>query len=596
MKKSYFQDDEITGQFYDLRLMRRLLPYLRPVAWQAVLAVVLVIGGMSMFLVNPWLLGRIVDEGIKARQPELITRLALLYGFIELIVFLAQIGQNYLLQALGQRVMHDLRTDLLAHIQRLPVPFFDRNPVGRLVTRATNDVTSLAELFSTGLVVVLGDLFLILGITISLFLLQPMLAAATLSTIPLLALAAAFFQGRFRAAYRNVRTAVARLNSLLSESISGIKIIQIFNRQQERVSRFEALNQAHRDAQLQSLFYHALFIPIITVVNAITIIIILLLGGSLIIEGRLTTGVLVSFLAYAQHFFFPIRDISEKVGIFQSAMASAERVFALLDEPVESHLDVGHCPDRLNGEVQFEKVSFAYVPGRPVLHDLSFRVNPGESVAIVGHTGAGKTTIASLLNRFYEVSEGRILIDGHDLRSLNKPRLRRQLAVLQQEVFIFAGSPLENIRLWNEEIQAERVEAAAREIGADSFISRLPGGYGGDIFERGANLSSGQRQLLAFARAMAWDPRILVLDEATSAIDSETERLVQTAIRKLTRGRTCLIIAHRLSTIRDCNRILVLHHGILVEEGTHEELLQRCGFYHTLYEMQFKELSPSRPS
>ncbi|HNW34539.1 MAG TPA: ABC transporter ATP-binding protein [Candidatus Ozemobacteraceae bacterium] len=587
MSDSYVQDDEIVGSVYDARLMRRLLPYVRPHLFSAVAAVALVFLGMGMFLVNPWVLGRVVDIGIMAGNSVAVTRLALLYGAIELLVFLAACGQNYLLQYVGQHVMLKLRTGLFHHLLRLPVRFFDRNPVGRLVTRITNDVAALGELFSSGLVVVLGDVVVLVGIAIAMLLLEPVLGLATLATVPLLIASAVYFQRRIRTAYRLVRQRLARLNSTLAENLSGMKIIQMYRRESERAAGFAVLNAGHRDAQLQSLFHHAIFTPVVTLINGLTIVIVLLLGGSMVQNGQISVGVLVSFLAYAQFFFFPIRNISEKVTLFQSAMAAAERVFALMDETEETAIDEGTPPARWKGELVFDHVGFGYEPGRPVLRDVCFRVEAGQSVAIVGHTGAGKTTIASLLQRFYEIDSGSITIDGLDLRSLSKDALRRGIGVIQQDVFIFSGSAIENIRLWDKTLDQQTVARYAKQVQAAAFLRALPGGFDGELYERGANLSTGQRQLLAFARALCADPPILILDEATSAVDTETEKSIQTAIETMAKNRTCLIIAHRLSTIRHCNRILVMHNGRLVEEGSHEQLLARGGHYARLYEIQF---------
>ncbi|HEY9069485.1 MAG TPA: ABC transporter ATP-binding protein [Candidatus Ozemobacteraceae bacterium] len=590
MSDRFVQDDEIVGTVYDARLMRRLVPFVRPHLRAATAAVVLVFLGMGMFLVNPWVLGRVVDLGIRTGDVAAVTRLAFLYGVLELLIFLTACGQNYLLQYVGQQVMLELRTRLFRHMERLPVRFFDRNPVGRLVTRVTNDVASLGELFSAGLVVVLGDLVVLIGIAAAMLLLEPVLGLATLATVPLLIAAAAYFQSRIRTAYRLVRQRLARLNATLAENLSGMKIIRMYQREADREAGFAVLNAEHRDAQLQSLFHHAVFSPVVTVINALTIVIVLLLGGSMVQAGQVTIGVLVSFLAYAQFFFFPIRNISEKVTLFQSAMAAAERVFALLDETEEGGLETGAAPARWRGEIVFDHVVFGYDPARPVLRDVSFRVAAGESVAIVGHTGAGKTTLASLLQRFYEIDAGRITIDGASLDSISKDALRRGIGVIQQDVFIFSGSAIENIRLWNEDLDESGVLAHAEKARAAAFLKALPGGIGGELYERGANLSTGQRQLLAFARALCADPPILILDEATSAVDTETEKAIQEAIETMSRGRTCLIIAHRLSTIRHCNRILVMHDGHLVEQGSHDELLARGGHYARLHEIQF---SPS---
>ncbi len=625
MSSSYFQEDEIVGKIYDARLVRRIFGYLAPYRRRAALAVFFVICSMSLFIVNPWLLGKIVDQGIKKADLLFIRNLSLLYLGIEILVYLSTCAGHYLLQWVGQNVMYDLRSQLFAHLQRLPVAFFDRNPVGRLVTRTTNDVAAMSELFSAGIVVVVGDVVLIVGIALALLWQHLFLGVMTLITIPLLIAAAWFFQSRIRDAYRLVRVRIARVNASLSEGISGVKVVQIFNREAQQIERFDVLNTSHREAQLQSLFYHAVFTPVVTVINAITIVIILLIGGGMVQRGEVSLGTLVSFLAYAQHFFFPIRDISEKVSIFQSAMASAERVFGLLEEaeePIDENPPVARAsadtdteprekssdtptlkpgspdsaaartdvkPTTIQGGITFENVSFAYVPGEPVLKGLSFSIDACQSIALVGHTGAGKTTIASLLNRFYDIQEGRILIDGRDIRSFDRRELRRQIALIQQDVFIFSGNVLENIRLWNPGYDETWVAQVAAEVHAHDFISRLPAGYKSEIYERGTNLSAGQRQLLSFARALCTRPRILILDEATSSVDSDTEKAIQDAILKLTRGRTCLIIAHRLSTIRHCDRILVLHQGRLVESGTHDELLAKKGTYYKLYELQFKD-------
>ncbi|HNV71693.1 MAG TPA: ABC transporter ATP-binding protein, partial [Candidatus Ozemobacteraceae bacterium] len=538
MSGSYFQEDEIVGKIYDARLIRRIFGYLGPYRWRAALAVLFVICSMSLFIVNPWLLGKIVDQGIKKADLLLIRNLSLFYLGIEILVYLSTCAGSYLLQWVGQNVMYDLRSQLFSHLQRLPIAFFDRNPVGRLVTRTTNDVAAMSELFSSGIVVVVGDVVLIVGIALALLWQHLFLGVMTLITIPLLIVAAWYFQSRIRDAYRQVRVRIARVNASLSEGISGVKVVQIFNREALQIERFETLNVSHRESQLQSLFYHAVFTPVVTVINAITIVIILLIGGSMVQRGEVSLGTLVSFLAYAQHFFFPIRDISEKVSIFQSAMASAERVFGLLEEAEEPVTTVsgtmtaspqatadteGSALPAIKGGITFENVSFSYVPGEPVLKDLSFAIEPCQSVALVGHTGAGKTTIASLLNRFYDIQQGRILIDGLDIRSFDRRNLRRQIALIQQDVFIFSGNVLENIRLWNPTYDEAWVAQVAAEVHAHDFISRLPDGYKSEIYERGTNLSAGQRQLLSFARALCTRPRILILDEATSSVDSDTE-------------------------------------------------------------------------
>ncbi|MBF0545037.1 MAG: ABC transporter ATP-binding protein [Candidatus Riflebacteria bacterium] len=587
MAQAYIQEDEDPGKIYDGRLFRRLLPFLKPWTFPACFAVVMVIGGMTLFLFNPYIIGRVIDEGIKPRNQSVIIRLSFIYLGIEILVYLFYCVQNYLLQYVGQKVMYDLRVKLFSHLQRLPASFFDKNPVGRLVTRITNDTASLSELFSSGLVIVLGDIFLVFGIAVALLCIQPKLGLATLSTCPLLILSAWYFQDRIRTAYRKVRLKIALLNGALSENISGIRVIQVFSCEEKCAKKFDSLNIEHTDAQLESLFHHSVFTPVITIINGLTITIILFMGGKMLLAGEISTGIFVSFISYVQHFFFPIRDMSEKATIFQSAMAAAEKIFNLLDEKVEISIDEGISEVELEGKIDFKGVQFSYIPGQKVLKGISFSVKPGQSVAIVGHTGAGKTTIASLLNRTYEIDGGEILIDNRDLRDYSKNFLRQNIALIQQEVFLFSGNAFENIRLWNEKISRERVEEIAVEINADKFILNMPNGFDSEILERGVNLSAGQRQLIAFARAMAFNPKILILDEATSSVDSNTEKLIQEAIKKLILGRTSIVIAHRLSTIKNCEKILVMHHGRLVEEGTHESLLEKNGYYKKLYELQF---------
>ncbi|MBF0407986.1 MAG: ABC transporter ATP-binding protein [Candidatus Riflebacteria bacterium] len=626
MAQAYIQEDDVRGKIYDSKLFRRLLPFIKPYTLSASAAIFLVVAGMLLFLVNPYIIGRVIDDGIKAKSHETIVKLSIFYIIIELLVYIAACIQNYLLQYTGQKIMYDIRFELFSHLQSLPAVFFDKNPIGRLVTRITNDTASLSELFSSGLVVVIGDIVMIAGIAFALIFLQPKLAFYTLSTTPVLFFCAWYFQKRIREAYREVRLKIASLNAALSENISGMRIIQIFNREEVMAQKFDKLNCEHADSQLNSLFYYSLFPPVITIINGLTMTIILFFGGKMVMSGEISTGILVSFISYLQHFFHPIRNISEKSTIFQSAMAAAEKIFSLLDEQTEPSAEISgnehliatssnasttcleflrkddnckHSADEqvnvdngqssIRGNISFENVGFSYTSGQPVLKNLSFNVSEGESIAIVGHTGAGKTTVASLLNRFYEINSGRILIDGKSISEYSAKFLRSNIAVIQQEVFIFSGDILENIRLWNQNISPEKVGEVFQTLDAADFIKQLPEGLETPIMERGTNLSAGQRQLIAFARALVFNPKILILDEATSSIDSESEKLIQSAIRKLICGRTSLIIAHRLSTINNCNRILVMHNGKLVESGSHEKLIQKSGYYRKLYDLQFKE-------
>jgi ATP-binding cassette subfamily B protein len=491
--------------------------------------------------------------------------------------------------------MFDLRMQVFSHLQRLDLKFYDRNPVGRLMTRVTTDVDVLNELFTSGVVSIFGDAFTLLGIMAVLVWLDWRLALVAFSVLPLIALITQWFRRNVRDSYRTVRFWIARINTYLQERITGMSTVQLFRREARDYAAFDEIDRAHRDANVQSIFYYAVFYPAVELVSALAASLIIWYGGGRVMTDALTLGSLVAFLQYSQRFFRPISDMSEKFNVLQGAMASSERIFALLDTPVEvtSPAKVRLKPDTTTaGVIAFENVTFAYVPGEPVLKNVSFRVEPGQRVALVGATGSGKTTIVNLLLRFYDVQEGRITIDGTDIRDFDLAALRGLFGLVLQDVHLFSGTVAANVRLGHPEIDDATVRQALEAVHAWGFVSRMPAGLDTPVAERGATLSVGQKQLLSFARALAFDPPVLVLDEATSSVDTDTEFLIRDALKVVMRGRTTLAIAHRLSTIQDMDRILVLHKGELRETGTHQELLGRRGLYHRLYQLQFASTRP----
>jgi len=588
--KSYMFDDEVVGKAYDTRLARRLYGYLRPNRKYMLLATLALLASSACQLAGPYLIKVALDNYITPGVFEGFWKLLTLYLVIIGLDFLFRFFQVYLTNYLGQKTMYDLRMSLFRHMQNLSLSFFDRNPVGRLVTRATSDVEALNQLFSTGLVTVIGDLAMIFGIMIVMLWLNLKLALVTFSILPVLLAVTFYFRRKMRLGFRLVRTRIARINSYLQEALSGMMIIQLFNRQEKSRLGFDELNQDHTQAHLYTVFYYALFFPLIELIAAISMAIILWYGGIRVMEGTLTFGVLVAFIQYVEKFYKPISDLSEKYNIFQAAMAASERIFGLLDtrESIENPSSPVYR-DRLAGKVVFRDVHFAYNQDEPVLKGVSFEALPGEKIAIVGATGAGKTTIINLLSRFYDPQQGEILLDGLDIRELDKTWLRANIGLALQDVLIFSGTVKSNIALGRKKPSLRRIIAAAEAVGALEFIEKLPGGFDHELTERGSNLSAGQRQLLSFARVMYKNPRILVLDEATSNVDSHTEHLIQQALEKLTVRRTSLIVAHRLSTIRRVDRIIVMHHGRIVETGTHKELLERKGIYFNLYQLQYKD-------
>ena len=588
-------EEEALGKPYDAALMRRLLRYLRPYAWMTLGAIAMLLGSALLQLAGPYLTQVAIDRAIPAKDLHLILVLGLAMAAALLAEFALEYGQTVLTAFIGQRVMVDLRLEIFIKLQRLPIPFYDRNPVGRLMTRVTSDVETLNDLFTGGVVALFGDVFTLLVIMIWMLVVDFRLALVSFAVIPFVFAAARLFQSTVRRAYRDIRVKLARINAFLQEHLSGMRVVQLFGREAQSAERFDAVNRAHLDANLESIVAYALFFPAIEVLTSVALASILLYGGGRVLGHTLTVGVLAAFLQLARRFFRPLQDLSEKYNIIQSAMASSERVFRLLDTP-ETVRDAAHpvrLPAPVRGTVAFEHVWFRYpaADGKErgdedwVLRDVSFEARPGETVAIVGHTGAGKTTIINLLLRFYDVERGRITVDGVDVREIAQQELRGLIGLVQQDVFLFTGDLSSNIRL-GASLPDAAVEAAARRVGAHRFIERLPGRYAHRLGERGQNVSVGERQRLAFARSLAVDPAILVLDEATSSVDAEAEEQIQAAIAELMQGRTSLVIAHRLSTVQHANTILVLHHGVIRERGSHRELLAAGGLYGRLYQLQ----------
>jgi ATP-binding cassette, subfamily B, multidrug efflux pump len=584
------QEEEVLGKAYDARLMRRLLEYLRPYVPQALAALAAIIGGSLLQLAQPYLMKLAIDRYIARGDLSGLNLIAL--GFLAILAgsFLLEFLQTYTLQYVGQRIMYDMRMQIWGHLQRVDVQYYDRNPVGRLMTRVTTDVDVLNDLFASGVVTVFGDVFTLAGIMIVLLTMNWRLALVAFSVLPIIVLITQWFRRNVRDSYRTVRTWIARINAFLQENIGGMATVQLFRRERENFRRFDAIDRGHRDANIASIFYYAIFYPAIEVTGVVAVALILWYGGGLVITQALTLGSLVAFIQYSQRFFRPISDISEKFNLLQAAMASSERIFALLDTPVriQNRAEALFQPAPA-GHIQFDHVWFAYNGEDYVLRDVSFEVRPGERVGVVGATGAGKSTVINLLMRFYDVTRGRILVDGVDIREMRLEDLRRLFSLVLQDVQLFSGTIAGNIRLGHESLDEGAVARAADAVHAAPFIERLPERYASQVGERGANLSVGQKQLLSFARALAFDPRILVLDEATSSVDTETELLIRDALKVLMAGRTTIAVAHRLSTIQDMDKILVFHKGELREAGAHQQLLAARGIYHRLYQLQYKD-------
>ena len=594
-------EEDILGKAYDGRLMRRLLGYLRPYRRQVASAVIAIIGHSCLELAPPYLTKLAIDRYIPARDLSGLGLMAGLYLITLIASFILEYIQTWTMQATGQRIMFDMRMQMIEHLQRLDLRFYDRNPVGRLMTRVTTDVDVLNDLFTSGVVSVFGDVFTLIGIMVVLVWMDWRLALVAFSVLPLIALITQWFRVHVRETYRDVRIWIARINAYLQERLTGMATVQLYRREQRDFETFDEIDRQHRDANVRSIFYYAAFYPGVELVSALAASLILWVGGGWVVNGdALTLGALVAFLQYSQRFFRPISDLSEKFNLLQGAMASSERIFALLDTPVEvtspgparggASLEAPSSASApvSTGTIRFENVSFSYVDGEPVLRDVSFEVRPGQRVALVGATGSGKTTIVSLLLRFYDVQQGRITIDGVDIRDMDLAALRRLFGLVLQDVYLFSGTIGGNVRLGNDAITDAAVRRALDAVHASRFVDRLPQGVNTPVTERGATFSSGQKQLLSFARALAFDPTVLILDEATSSVDTDTEMLIRDALKVVMRGRTTIAIAHRLSTIQDMDRILVLHKGELRESGTHQELLAARGIYHRLYQLQFE--------
>ncbi len=592
--KPGLHDEEALGKAYDARLMRRLLRYLAPHWWLVVLAVLLLAMASALEIVGPWLTKVALDDAIPAGDGRLLSWLALAFLGTLALGFLLQYAERILTTWLGQRIMYDLREEIFRKFQTLDLRFYDRNPVGRLITRITSDVETLNELLGSGIVRVFGDVFTLAFIVAAMLGMDWRLALVAFSVLPFVAWAAFLFRGRIREAYRDIRVRLARINSFLHERFTGVQVVQLFNREERDAREHRALNQDYLEAHLRSITYYALFFPVIELFTAVALALIIWSGGASILEGTVTVGVVAAFLQYARRFFRPIQDLAEKYNLLQGAMASSERIFKLLDTEtrIADPPDPRPLPHPTRGEIEFRDVWFAYGDeegGHPawVLKGISFTVSPGEKVAIVGHTGAGKTTLINLLLRFYEPQKGDILLDGVPIREAGLRDLRSRMGLVLQDVFLFSQDVAYNIRLGATEMDDARIREAARRVGADRFVSRLPRGYHQPLGERGASLSVGERQLLSFARALAYDPAILILDEATSSVDSEIEGQIEKATDEVMKGRTSLVIAHRLSTVQGADRILLFHHGELRETGTHQALLEQGGLYARLHELQF---------
>ena len=584
-------EDEVLGKAYDARLTRRLLNYLKPYRAKVFIAFGLIFATAAAELSGPYLTKLAIDDAMIPGNPDKLPPIIAAFLGALVVAFLFRYSQNYIMQVIGQSVMYDIRRQIFSHLQHQSLRFFDRNPVGRLISRLTNDVDALNEFIGSGVVTVAGDMAILIGVVAVMLVLDWRLALVSLAVLPLITFASFLFQKLMRTTYRQQRVRLARVNTFLQENLSGMLVVQLFNREKRKFKEFDELNSSLLTANVDALRVFSIFFPVVSFLSTLAIAMLLWYGSGGVLDGTVQPGVLVAFFLYTERAFQPIRDLAEKYNIMQAAMAAAERVFMLLDEE-PTVLDPANPRElsKVVGDIEFRDVHFAYNPGEPVLKGVSFKIPAGTSVAIVGATGAGKTSIISLLSRFYDVQEGQVLVDGVDVRDVRQSQLRRHIGVVLQDPVLFSGTISRNIRLLDKDITDEQVKWAAEFVNASHFIDRFPDTYEHEVKERGSNLSVGQRQLLTFARAIAFNPAVLlVMDEATSSVDTETEVLIQDALSKLMHGRTSIIIAHRLSTIKHVDRIIVLHKGKVVEDGTHEDLMERNGYYYRLYQLQYQE-------
>jgi len=586
---------KVSGNALDINLLRRVFRYVTPYRgifiWSIVLTILLAI----LAPLRPWLIQFTLDRYILLNDHTGLIDMSLLMVGLLLIQTVVQYFHTFFTNILGQSVIKDLRVKVFNHISNLRLKYFDRTPIGQLITRTVSDLETIADIFSEGLIVIVGDILQVIAIIAVMLYVDWELTLVVLIPMPLLIMASLVFKEAIKSAFQDVRTQVANLNTFLQEHITGIRIIQYFAREDQEMKKFKEINSKHRDAHIRSNWYYSIFFPVVEIISAVSIGLLVWYGSKSILSDEISPGVVVSFIMYINMLFRPIRELADKFNTLQMGMVGAERIFNVLDTDEQTE-DKGILqPQKLKGDIEFKNVWFAYNDENWVLKDISFHVKPGETLALVGATGAGKSSIINILNRFYEINKGSILVDGNDIREYKLSYLRSHIATVLQDVFLFSDSIANNINLSNEEIGRDKLIQAAKEVGAYEFIMKLPGGFDYDVMERGATLSAGQAQLISFIRAMVYDPQILVLDEATASVDTETEELIQHAINKLMQGRTSIVIAHRLSTIQNADRIIVLDHGEIKEMGSHQQLLKLNGFYRKLYDLQFNSEGIAKP-